>query len=131
MSTLARINGEALSVTGLTFRGYADRDMDRVSVICEDQARELGAIEVWCFASQDDLGGVEVHSRTALYDWSKDPAFTDCPVLDGACWTDGSMLAYRDEFLPLIRARESREVLTRIASRWNAQFGSKRLGGGQ
>lgn len=116
MSTLARINGEALSVPGLRFWGQ--RVEGRFAVIAQN---EHGAVELWRSEVPGyDLGGVEIHSPVPL---DPDDQSLDCTILGGPCWPDGSMLAYGRDFLPLIQSGDSAGVLRRLAV-WHAnQFG--------
>ena len=56
---------------------------------------ERGGIQVWCLSHSIDCGGVEVHSRSALHDWSN-PSHSDCWLTGGACYHDGSSLYYTE-----------------------------------
>ena len=42
------------------------------------------------------LGGIEVHQGAQLYEQNEEPNHTDCTVLGGNCWHDGSSLAFSD-----------------------------------
>jgi hypothetical protein len=121
MSTLARINGEALSVPGLRFWG---RQFDwKFSVCCGDGR---GTVELWHSDHTPDLGGVEIHSPVSLYG-DPEPHHTDCVLVpgDGRCWHDGTSLGYEREFLPLIRSGDSEGVLRELAAWHESHFGGE------
>jgi len=119
MSTLEKVNGEALSVPGLRFWGQ--RKHGRVALIASD---ERGAVELWTReGGLSDHGGIELHSPRPLYG-ENTPDFTDCDILPGQlCWTDGSSLAWPRTFVPLIRANDSAGVLRKIAEWHASHFG--------
>lgn len=120
MTTLSRINGEALAVPGLRFWGQ--RRHGRIAIIAQD---ERGAAELWTrdSGSLTDHGGIELHSPRALYG-AEVPDYTDCEILpDGRCWADGSSLAWPKTFMPLIQVNDSAGVLRELASWHAASFG--------
>lgn len=112
---LARINGEALHVPDLRFWAY--RDGRRFAICCGDQR---GTIELHTVDGWDGVGGVEVHSRRPLFD-GDEPGCVPCHLVpgDGPCYSDGSSLAYSEQFLPLIRAEDSAGLL-RLLAQWHA-----------
>ena len=69
---------------------------------------EHGAVDVWmtdnrgAYPDQNPnyavYGGVEMHSRTKLYDQEK-PNHKECWLLDGPCWHDGSSLQFQERFV--------------------------------
>lgn len=121
MSTLARINGEALAVPGLRFWGGVDIQNsgwhDRVSLVASDKA---GAVELWEAGrntTYGPIGGIEVHSRKPVYD-GQEP-MEECSILHGGeCYCDGSSLAYFEQAKPLIEAGDSASLLALLA-RWH------------
>lgn len=132
MTSLDKINGECLSVPGLRFWGARFRP-GRFSIIAQN---ELGAVELWqqklpekaaLIMQEDSYGGVEIHSPTPKFLWPGEdddkPTITDCHVLNGDCWSDGSSLIYDELFLPLIKTGRSREILQGIAHEHRSQFG--------
>lgn len=74
---------------------------------------EKGGVHVWAAPQHPDLakkwgekfyGGVEVHSRTRLYDFGDGaPNHKDCWLLKGPCWHDGSSLYFSENIEPIIR----------------------------
>lgn len=132
MTTLATINGEALAVPGLEFRPV--RNGNRVGIVAQD-AR--GAVEVWHELFDldsmtmspearallaDGIGGVEVHSRRPMFGLD-DPNIPDCDILGGPCWTDGSSLAWRETFAPMVHRGDAAGVLRELADWHRAHFG--------
>lgn len=129
--TLAAVNGEHYAVPGLTFWGrrvpWAGGDI-RVALICSDHR---GAIELWTSESWMNsknviyrgLGGVEVHSTSPQPGDSVDDAIDGCEIIGGPCFTDGSSLAYSEQFLPLIEAGDSEGVLRLLAYWHRREFG--------
>jgi hypothetical protein len=130
MSTLARINGEALSVPGLRFWGRRMQwgKHSRVGIYCGD---ERGAVEVWTIDTPvaTDVGGVEIHSPVNFDPprWSADgtPDIEHCEIIGGPCWTDGSSLAFLRDFLPMIQAANSKGVLRELAAWHESHFGGQ------
>lgn len=115
MNLLASINGEALSVPGLTI--YGEITYGCSAIIARDKR---GAAELWCDIKRT-LGGIELHSPV---DWGRHnagrgPSYAHCDVLEGPCWSDGSLSAWDDVFLPLIKAADSEGVLRELAD-WHA-----------
>lgn len=122
--TLATVNGEHYAVPGLTFWGQrTDWGGDvRIALVCFDGrgAVEVWTVEAWMHSSRAlyrGLGGVEIHSPAPHYDG--DEPIEGCTVLDVPCYTDGSSLAYGEQFLPLIEAGDSEAVL-RLLAEWHA-----------
>lgn len=133
MTTLDKINGEAFSVHGLRFWGLRlPARPSRFSIIAQN---ERGAVELWSekmdprareIIGRDTFGGVEIHSPVRPYkDW--EPDITDCVVLDGNCWCDGSGLAYDETFLSLINTGNSRKILELLAEWHESRFGQPEL----
>lgn len=112
---LRDINGEALAVPGLRF--WAKRRADVFAVIAQD---DRGAAELWNDESRRDRGGVELHSPTDWGRWSEH--HSDCTVLGGDCWPDGSLSAW-SRFAPLIKVGDSCGVLALLAEWHAAHFG--------
>lgn len=126
MTTLARINGEALAVPGLRFWGRSDLQnngwANRVSLLASDSR---GAIELWESNTQSigSFGGIEVHSRTPQYDGQG--SMGSCAALHGdECYADGSSLAYVERAQPLIAAGDSAGVLALLADWHRSHFGA-------
>lgn len=131
MMELVHVNGEMLSVPGLVFRGYRWPDGRRFSIIA---ANERGAAELWseqyganaaavvALIGESSWGGIELHSPHP-WDGMSGPPIQDCHVLNGACWSDGSLLVYSREVLPLLAARDSRGILRLLADWHAAHFG--------
>lgn len=117
MTTLERINGEALAVPGLRFWG--NRAGTIFAIIAQDAH---GAAEVW-WDSRSDNGGVELHhtanpTSTMPYD-----EVCHCEILDGPCWADRSLRAWPQQFAPLVAANDSHGVLHLLADWHRAHFG--------
>jgi hypothetical protein len=119
MSTLAKINGEALAVPGLRIWGRSA--YGRFAIIAQD---EHGAAELWCDETRPDIGGVELHSPR---DWGRfSLTAEDCEILGGRCWSDGSLSAWNRTFVPLVEARDSEGVLRKLVGWHRAYFGGAR-----
>lgn len=75
-----------------------------------------GAVHIWAEPNDPAVaarygelyyGGIEVHSRTPLYDFgSKEPSHTDCWLLKCPCWHDGSSLQFSEQVEPFLRQTE-------------------------
>lgn len=63
---------------------------------------EKGAVEGWRTPSaggnfgREYYGGIEIHSKTQLYDFKTEPSHEYCEWTNGKCWGDGSSLAFPD-----------------------------------
>ena len=73
-----------------------------------------GAVHVWAeptsngFRDERYYGGVEVHSPKPIYEsvWAQEPSHTDCWLLHGPCWHDGTSLYFSERIEPVIRHDE-------------------------
>lgn len=45
-------------------------------------------------------GGIEIHSKKQMYDWSEQPTSDNCWILGCQCWSDGSSLMATDWYIP-------------------------------
>jgi hypothetical protein len=117
VTTLERINGEALAVPGLRIWGNWSGPV--FAIIAQDGR---GAAEVWWDSVSDD-GGVELHHATQPADTVPYDEVTHCTILDGRCWADRSLVAWPAQFVPLVRAGDSAGVLRRLAGWHDAHFG--------
>lgn len=116
VTTLARINGEALAVPGLRF--WARRDSSYTadgwtlySLIASD---ERGASELWCFLERPAMGGIEYHQPVPHAEGDV-PHSANCEIRSGACYREGSSWDWRHRFLPLVKTGDSRGVLRLLA----------------
>lgn len=71
-----------------------------------------GAVHIWAEPTpagfqwpEKFYGGVEVHSPKRLYEssWASQPSSTDCWLLNGLCWHDGSSSYFSERIEPMIR----------------------------
>lgn len=56
---------------------------------------EKGAVHIHCSAINFTSGGIEIHSRTPLYDGHQ-PSEQDCWLIGSGCHHDGSSLQYSE-----------------------------------
>lgn len=71
-----------------------------------------GAVNIWAVENCDELrsllgrdfyGGVEIHHRvTPRYRRGEDPDHTDCELLGGVCWHNGSSLYFQRSIAPFL-----------------------------
>ncbi len=67
-----------------------------------------GGVHIWAVENEAPYrheryyGGIEMHSRKQLYDWLTEPSHTDCWLLKGPCWHDGSSLQFSEQIAPHI-----------------------------
>lgn len=116
MTYLYEIDHEAIDLPGLDV--WTRSDESRHAIVVQD---ERGAIELHAVPGFS-VGGIEVHSPRQMYELGPDPTTTNCPVLNGPCWSDGSSLTYHEKFLPLIRSGDSAEVMRMLADWHRAEF---------
>lgn len=45
-------------------------------------------------------GGIEIHSKKQMYDWSEQPTSDNCWILGCQCWSDGSSLMATERYIP-------------------------------
>ena len=83
-----------------------------------------GTIEGWRTRSvfNPDLyyGGIEVHSKTPMYEGQVDP-FMNCELTGGDCYPDGSSLAYERDIKDLFDVTAPDEMYAELA-RWAAIY---------
>ena len=73
---------------------------------------EKGGVHVWAQRMSDRAakifgtryyGGIEVHRATpGQYDDPAEPSHTDCWLIGGPCWHDGSSLQFDEQVRPMI-----------------------------
>ena len=78
---------------------------------------EGGGVHIWARRAPLDgwptewIGGVEVHHATCpdSSGWFKpdEPSQSECWLLDGPCWHDGTSLYFRERIAPLFRHPDS------------------------
>lgn len=70
---------------------------------------EEGAIHFHLMESSEDSreifgkrywGGIEIHSKKQMYDWSEQPTSDNCWILGCQCWSDGSSLMATERYIP-------------------------------
>jgi hypothetical protein len=59
--------------------------------------------------------GLEIHSRTPLYDSDEAPAQNHCWLLECPCWHDGTTLYAEEHFLPVHMAGDYAAVFKMLA----------------
>lgn len=70
---------------------------------------EEGAIHFHLMESSEDSrkafgerywGGVEIHSKKQMYEFSEKPTSDNCWILGCQCWSDGSSLMASERYIP-------------------------------
>lgn len=79
-----------------TSHGYSesgDKIRERESFVL---ITEQGSVEGWRTPGRpgEYYGGIEIHSKTQLYDFAPSASHEYCEWTKGPCWHDGSSLAY-------------------------------------
>lgn len=123
MSTLDRINGEALSVPGLRFwGGRRDWPTGAFRIVA---VNDRGAIELWAHGSGRELGGIEGHSPRPEY--PGDEPIDDCAVLPGRCYATlgDSLTIGARPVLDMIERGDSAGVLAYLAELHEQEFGTE------
>jgi len=70
---------------------------------------DRGAVHIWVVENPDSswgethYGGIEVHSKKPMYGCDRPPSHTDCWLLGGDCWHDGSSLYFSERICPMLR----------------------------
>ena len=77
---------------------------------------EKGGVHIWAQFADPKVesliggrfyGGVELHYPHPPYDFSpEEPPVSDCWLLHGDCWPDGSSLYFSEHIAPMIRMSE-------------------------
>lgn len=69
--------------------------------------------------------GIEVHSATPLYQSDLEPSDTQCWLIGGKCWHDGTSLWAIEHVLPGLKAGGTDWLWPVLEERHAAQFGPK------
>lgn len=99
--------------------------------LCWAVIGERGAIHVWCFSTNFTLGGIEIHSKTPIYE-GHEPNKDSCWLIGDNCHHDGSGLQYSgrirfdlaEEFSRQIYgSRDETPVWDTLLSQYQRRFG--------
>lgn len=88
----------------------------------------LGAVDFHCSNTPvghgfGRIGGIEEHRRApADYQRADEPSHTDCRLLDGNCWHDGSSLYASDVLIPLLERDGEDAMWAQLEREYAARF---------
>jgi len=72
----------------------------------------------------DWIGGIEEHRREPdKYQVGKPPDHTDCRLLEGNCWHDGSSLYASEVLIPILKQRGEDALWTQLEAEYRERLG--------